>query len=114
MADLVGNTPRAVKRFVNIYLLAKSIGVNRGFRLPPNGQLALLLAISVSGAAARIFSELTKTPLPNNTLGAVLSGIPLPLSFKTWVDMHPDCRNLDMSGLADWVHLISRFRFSGG
>lgn len=44
VAELVGTTPRAVKRFVNVYLLVKSIGAARGLTVPEDGRLVRVLA----------------------------------------------------------------------
>jgi hypothetical protein len=44
VAALVGSTPRAVKRFVNVYLLVKSIGAARGLDVPGDGRLVRVLA----------------------------------------------------------------------
>jgi hypothetical protein len=48
VAALVGSTPRAVKRFVNVYLLVRSIGAARGLTAPGDGRLVRVLA-GVSG-----------------------------------------------------------------
>lgn len=52
VVDLIGSTPRAVKRFVNIYLLVKSIGLSNGWELPADGQLAVLLAVATGAPTA--------------------------------------------------------------
>lgn len=46
-AEQIGSTPRAVKRFVNVYLLVKSIGAGRGLRIPEDGRLITLLATTL-------------------------------------------------------------------
>ncbi|MFD1049561.1 P-loop NTPase fold protein, partial [Kibdelosporangium lantanae] len=44
VAELVGSTPRAVKRFVNVYLLVRAIGAARGLTVPGDGRLVRVLA----------------------------------------------------------------------
>ncbi|MGH3621674.1 MAG: P-loop NTPase fold protein [Sciscionella sp.] len=122
-ADLIGSTPRAVKRYVNIYLLTKSMGVGRGWGLPCNGQLAVLLAIATGlpGLADVLLPALARdgdSPLP---LG---DAVPTPDpddplqpaeeidTLNRWLSTQPDRTQLDMSGLADWIGIVSRFRFS--
>lgn len=50
-AEAIGATPRAVKRFVNVYLLVKSIGAARGLRVPEDGRLVTLVATALGTGA---------------------------------------------------------------
>lgn len=115
VADLIGDTPRAAKRFVNIYLLVKSMGVNRGLTFPPDGQLALLLAIGTGlpTLADELFPRLMQ-PDPEAFAGIVATPHPQSHQLINWLDAHPDFKRSDMSGVADWVRLIARFRFASG
>lgn len=45
LASLLHPTPRALKRFANVYLLLKSLGRGRGWTVPNDGRVALLLAL---------------------------------------------------------------------
>lgn len=120
VADLIGPTPRATKRYVNLYLLAKSMGVGRGRQLPSDGQLAVLLAV-VAG-----LPELAKHMLP---IIADHIGAALPLSdliptdakddvakdadtFSGWLAANPKRGLMDMSDAGNWISVISRFRFT--
>ena len=42
LAPLLDPTPRALKRFANIYMLLKSLGRGRGWAVPDDGRIALL------------------------------------------------------------------------
>lgn len=110
-AELVGRTPRAVKRYVNIYLLAKSMGLSRGLVIPCDGQLALLVAV-VTGQpdlADTLLPALAKDTRSPLRLGEVR---PINTALSDWLDVRTERRGLDMSGLAGWVGLVGRFRFS--
>jgi hypothetical protein len=45
ISGLIGATPRAVKRFINVYLLLRSMGRSCCWLQPEQGQVAVLLAI---------------------------------------------------------------------
>jgi hypothetical protein len=118
VAELLGSTPRAVKRFANVYLLVKSIGTGRGWEVPGEGQLAVLLAIAIGlpRVAAALFASL------NPALhGQTLTGLVPPPSeqdpqyevFDRWVHEVPS-RDFKVAGLTGWLELIDRFRFPEG
>ncbi|MGH4016246.1 MAG: P-loop NTPase fold protein [Pseudonocardiaceae bacterium] len=121
ISPLIGATPRAVKRFINVYLLLKSVGRGRGWPLPEHGQVAVLLAIATG------LPELADELLPNLaaaeplTLGTVLpatasgkaAGTQL-ARLNTWLDAHPTWRDVAVGGMDRWVELILRFRFDRG
>jgi hypothetical protein len=111
VAPLIGSTPRAVKRFVNVYLLVKSIGAGRGWHPPRDGALMHWLAVS------------TGLPLLADAIFPALvneSTLPVPSeedphyeeyrTFTTWLDG----RSLGREGLHEWLDLIYRFRFPEG
>lgn len=111
VADLIGATPRAAKRFVNTYLLTKAMGVNKGLTLPPDGQLAVLLAISTGlpVVADRLFPQLT----PGRTLADLVRSSDEPRLVR-WLEEHPEHKEHDLAGAEDWLGLITRFRFTTG
>lgn len=120
VADLIRPTPRATKRYANLYLLAKSMGTTRGWNPPPDGQLALLLAIAIGlPTLLPTIARRTGTPLPLGDLvttfdqnGSLDLAAELAI-LNQWVDAKPSRLNLDMSGLSDWIELISRFQIAG-
>jgi hypothetical protein len=115
-AELIGSTPRAVKRFVNTYLLAKSMGVNRGWTVPGDGQVAILLAVATGlpKLADVLLPYLTRQPIKPRSLADVLRELDALDQIGVlidWLDRHPPFKQVDMSGLADWIGIIGRFRF---
>ncbi|MEV4312786.1 P-loop NTPase fold protein [Actinocrispum sp. NPDC049592] len=111
VAELIGRTPRAVKRFVNVYLLIKAIGIGRDWEVPRRGQLAVLVAVAVGlprtagplFAAIRSGSRKLSDALPAPSEEDVL---------HNWVALGPG-RDFSLDGLTGWVDLIGRFRHSG-
>lgn len=120
-APLLGDTPRAVKRFTNIYLLVRSVGRGHGWPPPTGGQVVVLLAIATgmprlaAVMLPRIECE-TSQPFP---LHKAIPDTPSDTSdwadqhktFKQWLDQDADVASLDVSGLAGWIDVIRRFRF---
>jgi len=76
VSSLISSTPRAVKRFINIYLLLKSVGRGRGWPVPEHGQLALLLAIAhgLPRLADHLMPRLATAEPDQRTLRALLDG----------------------------------------
>ncbi|WP_370949785.1 P-loop NTPase fold protein [Amycolatopsis sp. cg5] len=107
---LLGDTPRAIKRFVNIYLLVKAMGVARGRSMPDERQLAVLVALATRHPGL-VESLLSKVTAGNETLGKALAGVENPM-LDDWVAEKPDRAELDLSPFRDWIELVSRFRFS--
>ncbi|MDQ3886918.1 MAG: hypothetical protein M3308_07930 [Actinomycetota bacterium] len=121
ISSLIDPTPRAVKRFVNVYLLLKSVGRGRGWPLPERGQVALLLAIATG------LPELADELLPN--LAARAEAEPLTVEavlpetapgdaaaaqltrLKAWLGEHPTWRHVALEDMDRWSELILRFRF---
>ncbi|GLZ33576.1 hypothetical protein Lesp02_57640 [Lentzea sp. NBRC 105346] len=103
VAEFIGTTPRAVKRFINIYLLLRSIGTARGWKVPEQGQLVLLLALSVG--VPRAFRQ----ALEVGRLDKVGSDEPV---FTRWLQAQPRRAAPHMDGLRDWTDLICRFHFT--
>jgi hypothetical protein len=75
VSSLISATPRAVKRFTNIYLLLKSMGRGRGWPIPEHGQLALLLAIAhgLPKLADHLLPSLATAGPDQRTLRALLA-----------------------------------------
>jgi KAP family P-loop domain len=120
VAGLIGSTPRAVKRFANVYLLVKSIGAGRGLRLPNNGELVTLLALTLG------LPRLADALFPALTAGAdtLADALPTPSEkdrwyaqyrqFESWVQ-HRAGRDVKFGPeLTGWLELIDRFRFPEG
>ena len=121
ISALIGATPRAVKRFVNVYLLLKSVGRSRRWPLPEQGQVAVLLAIATGlpdlagellpGLAAKAAAEprTLRTALVDTAGGEAARGQLTRLN--AWLAEHPTWRDVALSGTDRWVDLILRFRF---
>ncbi|MGH3802907.1 MAG: hypothetical protein ACRDTD_22815, partial [Pseudonocardiaceae bacterium] len=117
ISALIGTTPRAVKRFINVYLLLKSVGRSRGWPLPGQGQVAVLLAIATGlpDLASDLLPRLA-TAQPQ-TLRAALADTPGRQAsaqlarLNTWLAEHPTWYDLALAGTDRWVDLILRFRF---
>ena len=121
ISALIGATPRSVKRFVNVYLLLKSVGRSRGWPLPEQGQVTVLLAIATglpdlagellpSLAAKAAAEPLTlRTALVDTAGGEAARGQLARLN--AWLAEHPTWRDVALSGTDRWVDLILRFRF---
>ncbi|MGH4007348.1 MAG: P-loop NTPase fold protein [Pseudonocardiaceae bacterium] len=117
ISGLIGATPRAVKRFINIYLLLKSVGRSRGWPLPEQGQVAVLLAIATGlpDLASQLLPSLAtaqpqtlRTALadtPDREAGAQLT------QLNAWLTEHPTWYDVVLAGSDRWVDLILRFRF---
>ena len=121
LADLLGATPRTLKRYVNVYLLVKALGRGRGWPVPDGGQVALLLALATT------MPELTEALVPALhadtaplTLG---SAVPTAGSLTdpaaeqrarltAWLDAHPDWAKTDLSAHAHWADTILQFTFN--
>ncbi|SDW57729.1 KAP family P-loop domain-containing protein [Amycolatopsis xylanica] len=109
-AGLLGDTPRAIKRFVNTYLLVKSMSVARGWSIPDDRQLAVLIALVTwhPGVVEDLLSRITPE---DGTLGKALADRPIPV-LERWIAEKPDRAELDLAPFRDWIELVARFRFS--
>ncbi|MGH3870585.1 MAG: P-loop NTPase fold protein [Pseudonocardiaceae bacterium] len=111
ISGLIGATPRAVKRFINVYLLLKSVGRSRGWPLPEQGQVAVLLAIATG------LPDLAATLLPSlaaaqpQTLRTALPDAQ-PARLHAWLTEHPTWYDVPLTGTDRWIDLILRFRFN--
>lgn len=115
ITPLIGATPRAVKRFVNVYLLLRAMGRGRGWVLPEQGQVAVLLAIATDlpALADAMFPHLVAIPTLRAVLGATAKGKAADQRARLdrWLTEHPDWQHVDLSGMGGWADLILRFRF---
>src|SRR5262249_44582776 len=119
VSPLVSATPRAVKRFINVYLLVRSVGRGRGWPLPERGQLALLLAIAhgLPELADHLLPRLATVEPDQRTLRTLLDDPPTRdpseelATLKAWADTHPDWNDAPLSDADRWIELIFRFRF---
>ncbi len=119
MSPLIGATPRAVKRFINVYLLLKSVGRGRGWPVPEQGQVAVLLAIATGlpDLASELLPTLVTAQPP--TLRTVLAGHTGSEFAKhqqlarlgAWLAGHPTWHDVTLAGMDRWIDLILRFRF---
>ncbi len=118
ISALIGTTPRAVKRFVNVYLLLKSMGRSRGWPLPEQGQVAVLLAIATGlpDLAGELLPSLAaaqpptlRTALADTAVGEAATAQRARLN--AWLADHPTWHDVALAGMDRWVDLILRFRF---
>jgi hypothetical protein len=117
ISGLIGATPRAVKRFINVYLLLTSVGRSRGWPLPEQGQVAVLLAIATglpdlasdllpSLAAAQ--RQTLRAALADTLAGEANAQL---ARLNAWLTEHPTWYDVALAGTDRWVDLILRFRF---
>jgi KAP family P-loop domain len=125
-APLLGDTPRAVKRFANVYLLLRSVGRGHGWPLPDGGQVVVLLALAtglprladvmlpVIEQAREATFELERA-VPKEPGELETDKDPGWASqremFHQWLDQDQQARTMNVAGLASWIDLIHRFRF---
>jgi hypothetical protein len=117
--DLIGETPRSVKRFVNLFLLAKAVAASSGRPFDPaspeprDHERAILLLALVAGhpdEAERLIAEILRRP-PGDTLGTspVAAGCP---SLAGWLDGRPDhWRTVALESLEPVASIAGRFSF---
>jgi KAP family P-loop domain len=122
-APLLGDTPRAVKRFANVYLLVRSVGRGHGWPAPTDGQIVILLAIATGlpQLATIMLPHIEQATSPPFSLHSAIPAAPDPEgtpdlarewgTLKQWLHQHPDAASMDVSGLTGWVDIIRRFRF---
>lgn len=120
LAPLLGDTPRSVKRFVNVYqLLAAMPAIAYAHpQQPPARSLAAFLA-AANEAAPSFTPALTAAlaePFPDATLGSLIDGGP-PVKesdrqrLEAWLVEHPDWRVLPLERLAPMASLVRRLSF---
>jgi hypothetical protein len=122
ISALIGTTPRAVKRFINVYLLLKSMGRSRGWPLPERGEVAVLLAIAIglpdlaSELLPRLVANAAAEPLTLrtaliDTVREERHAVQL-IRLNAWLAEHQKWHDVALSGMSHWVDLILRFRFN--
>jgi hypothetical protein len=122
-APLLGDTPRAVRRFANVYPLVRSVGHGHGWPPPTGGQIIILLAIATGmpQLATIMLPRIEQATSPPFPLHDAIPDSPSPdgtpdlasqrETLKQWINQHPDATSMDVSGLAGWIDIIRRFRF---
>ncbi len=119
VSSLISATPRAVKRFINVYLLVRSVGQRRGWPIPEQGQVAVLLAIATG--LPELASELlpwvatAQAPTLASALPSTVTGeaaVSQAARLNDWLDEHPGWRDISLSVMIPWIDLILRFRFT--
>jgi KAP family P-loop domain len=132
VALLLGDTPRSIKRFVNVYQLVKAIGRRRQLALdkptpnpssdelappPPQARVILLLVIATR------FPELLQTLATRATchrettmpLGKAITGltsdVPGRNALHEWLIGRPEWDSVDLVQLLPWIRITERFTF---
>ena len=116
VAPLLGATPRAVKRFANVYLLLRSVGRARGWPEPTDGKVIVLLALAtgapeLTGPLFLAIERATQDPLVMRDALEALDGRRGTDALLRWLDDEPTADALNLAGMTDWIELIRRFRF---
>ena len=118
ISALIGATPRAVKRFVNVYLLLKSVGRGQGWPIPQQGQVAVLLAIATGlpTLASELLPRLAtgQHPTLRTALANPTAEEPCDSQLgwlNIWLAEHPIWYDVSLVETNRWIDLILRFRF---
>lgn len=116
VAPLLGDTPRSVKRFANVYQLMKSM--SRPWPRATDGTVILLLAIAIGlpDLARELFDSIERHengPFPLAETVEQLEIRPAE-QLADWLGAHEDFRTLDTPNLPYWTALIRRFSFRLG
>ena len=115
VAPLLGTTPRAIKRFTNVYLLIKSIARHSGRDVAGHhGQVILLLAIATGqpALASPLFQQI-EVPGPDVTTLAQAVEASCPGSVvERWLGSEPVMAATPLDALRPWVRDVARFTFA--
>ncbi|MGH8895896.1 MAG: P-loop NTPase fold protein, partial [Egibacteraceae bacterium] len=117
VAPLLGDTPRSVKRFANVYQLMKSM--RRSRPQPADSAVILLLAVATGlpDLARALLGAIERHQTGPFPLAEALKDLADPAlatqhrQLSDWLDQHPDCKSLDTPDLPGWTALIRRFSF---
>ena len=115
VAPLLGETPRSVKRFTNVYLLVKSIARHSG-RAPAAADdevLIFLLALATGHpeVAAELFDEIEQRR--SAILGDAAAATRAGSALGGWLAEETDWRSVPLETLRPWVQPVARFSFVG-
>jgi hypothetical protein len=119
LAPLLGNTPRSIKRFVNVYQLLCALPLPSGVESPLYEEaVAFLLAITdgLPGLSAALSDEFQKRR-SGSTLASVVAGVEkrVPAEemalYTEWAASHPDLVSADIEKLLEPARRVSRFSF---
>ena len=119
VTDLLGETPRSVKRFTNLFLLAKAVAAGSGRPLgasgetPPDHERAILLLALVAGDAAgadTLIAEILRRPQ-----AATLGTSPVALGCAPLVEwlgtQPPHWGAVTLESLEPLAAIVARFSF---
>jgi hypothetical protein len=119
LASLLKPTPRALKRFANVYVLLKSLGRGRGWPVPEEGRIALLVALAMGmpelTTALHALLGPGQPTLRPGALPARLHSAAVARQrerLDRWLSEHPEWKEVDLQGLGQWVEPILRFTFA--
>ena len=126
LAPLLGDTPRSVKRFVNVYQLIKSIARARGSYTAADAQAVLFLLALATGqpADAQVVADAVEQAAAeelseNLTLqhAVCVDSDPLPQAgssgpLTAWLMARPVWANKPVRDLGPWLPSVQRFSFA--
>jgi KAP family P-loop domain len=119
LAPLLGNTPRSIKRFVNVYQLVCALPLPPGVESPLYEEaVAFLLAITdglpgLSAALSKEFQKRSSGSTIASVVAAVRQRVPaeeLGL-YDEWAASHADLVSADIEKLLEPARRVSRFSF---
>lgn len=112
VAPLLGDTPRSVKRFANVYQLMRSM---RRPQPEVTGTVILLLAIATGlpDLARELLGAIERHGTGPFALAEAVKDLATAqhAQLAGWLDQHPGFKDLDAPDLAAWTALIRRFSF---
>jgi septal ring factor EnvC (AmiA/AmiB activator) len=115
VAPLLGETPRSVKRFTNVYLLLKSIARHSGQApsAPNDDALIFLLALATGHPelAADLLDEIERGETA--TLGDTGAATRAGSALERWLAAETDWRSVPLATLEPLAQPVARFSFVG-
>ena len=121
VASLLGDTPRSVKRFTNLFQLVKVIGRRRRLpwddhATPPTSARVIFLLAMATGlpqCASALASAAERHPGSSLPLGKAVRDLSPPghEPVMAWLKDRPRWEEIDLLDLLSWIAVIRRFSF---
>jgi hypothetical protein len=119
LAPLLGDTPRSIKRFVNVYQLLCALPVPHDVGSPLYERAAAFL-LALTDGLPDLFDALRgelEKQTPGQTLATAVNAVRTQFSpaemahYDEWAKHHPDVANASVERLSEPVRRVHRFSF---